>query len=225
MKKVLFASVVAGSLLAVTPAFAQDDKPIWVNIGGSVTMTMGDVADRFGTGGGFNFGVTFKPTPIFGLQVAYEYDNLAGKDTFIPTIPTGTALIESHHNMHVVNFNALVEPGGDMVVKPYFIGGGGFAYRTVSLTTPDVGFTTWCDPYWLICYPVAVEIDRIIGDRSSWDPTMNFGGGVSFRIGESARFYVEARYQYVWGPEFTDLNGDTQKANSQYFPITFGFRF
>ena len=227
MRKFLLFVAFVGGLAAVTPAYAQDDKPVWVNIGGSVTMPVGDISDRFGTGGAFNFGVTFQPQPVFGLQVAYEYHNLAGQETVIPIIsPTiTTGIIESHHNMHVINFNAILQPGGEMTVKPYFIGGGGYSYRTVSLTTPDVGFTTWCDPYWMVCYSGPVAIDRIIGDRSSWDPGVTFGGGINFRMGDSAQFYVEARYQYVWGPEFEDRDGAAQKVNSQYFPITFGFKF
>lgn len=231
MNKLLRGGALLGILVAVTPAYAQDDRPVRVNLGGSVTMPVGAVSDRFGTGGGFNLGVILQPTPVFGFQVAYEYHNLSGKETFIPTvnptdeIVTGQALIESHHSMHVVNFNGIVQPGGEMLVKPYAIGGGGFARRTVSLTTPDIGFTTWCDPYWYVCYTGPVEIDRIIGDRSSWDPSFTVGGGVTFRLGESALFYVESRWQYMWGPEFTDANGAVQKADSQYFPITFGFRF
>ena len=112
-----------------------------------------------------------------------------------------------------------------MLAKPYGIGGFGVGYRTVSLTTPDVGFTSWCDPYWMVCYTGPVAIDRVSGDRSSWDPTFTVGGGVTFRLGESAQFYVESRWQYLWGPEFTDVDGAIQKADSQYFPITFGFRF
>ena len=44
-------------------------------------------------------------------------------------------------------------------------------------------------------------------------------------LGESAQFYVETRWHYIWGPEFTDADGVAQKANGQYFPVTFGFRF
>ena len=54
---------------------------------------------------------------------------------------------------------------------------------------------------------------------------MNFGAGVAIGIGESALFYVEMRWHYMWGPEFTDGQGVTQKANGQYLPVTFGFRF
>lgn len=45
-------------------------------------------------------------------------------------------------------------------------------------------------------------------DRSANDFGVNFGGGIT--LGTEARFYIEARYHYVWGP---------------YFPLTFGFRF
>ena len=85
-----------------------------------------------------------------------------------------------------------------------------------------MGFATVCDPYWLICYPAAVSTDAIVGDRSSTDFGFNFGGGLTF--GHAAKFYVEARYHYVWGPKITAA-GTEYSTNAQYFPITFGVRF
>jgi opacity protein-like surface antigen len=232
MKKLLFGAF-AVVLAAATPAWAQVDKPVYVNIGGGFTVPVSDVSERFSTGGSFNIGVIFTPeaTPLFGFQVEYAFNKLGGEDKLIPlgslpgNIGTDQALIESHLNMQYIDFNAILKSPNDARFGPYAIGGFGAYYRSVSLTTPDVGYTTWCDPYWYVCYPVAVEIDRIIGDRSSWDPGINLGGGVTFRIGEAAQFYVETRWHYMWGPEFTDANGVTQKANGQYFPVTFGFRF
>jgi len=230
MKKLLMGAFLL-TVVAATPARAQGDRPVHVNIGGGFTVPVSDVADRFSTGGNFTIGAIFEPTPAFGLQVEYAYNGLSGQDKFIPLQVTpvaaanGQALIESHHNMQYINFNGILQVHGNTLIKPYAIGGGGFYYRSVSLTTPDVGFTTWCDPYWYVCYPTAVSIDRVVGDRSSWDPGMNVGGGVTVRLGESALFYVETRWHYVWGPEFTDAQGATQKANGQYFPVTFGFRF
>jgi hypothetical protein len=220
-------------LAAAAPARAQGDRPVHMNIGGGFTVPVSDVADRFTTGGGFNIGVIFEPpaTPMFGFQVEYGYNKLAGEDKFIPLFPTpvatigGEALIESHHSMHYIDFNGIFKPGGTPAFAPYAIAGAGMYYRSVSLTTPDVGYTTWCDPYWYVCYPTVVEIDRVIGDRSNWDPGINLGAGVTFRLGDTALFYVETRWHYMWGPEFTDANGVTQKANGQYFPVTFGFRF
>jgi opacity protein-like surface antigen len=231
MKRLLFGAFFV-TVFAVTPARAQGDRPVHFNIGGGFTTPLSEIGERFGTGGGFNIGMIIEPSPVFGIQVEYAYNNLAGEETTIPLVePTpaavvnGQALIESHHSVHAINFNGILKMSGDSIVKPYAIGGAGAYYRTVSLTTPDVGFTTYCDPYWYVCFPAAVEVDRIVGDRSSWDPGVSIGGGVSFALGESALFYVETRWHYIWGPEFTDRDGVTQKANGQYFPVTFGFRF
>jgi opacity protein-like surface antigen len=231
MRKLLFGAVLV-TVMSATPARAQGEGPVHFNIGGGFAIPVSDVSERFGTGGALNLGLTFDPSPTFGIQFEYSYNKLAGDETTIPLVePTpqavvnGQALIESHHSMHYLNVNGIFKPGGESLVKPYGIGGVGMYYRTVSLTTPDVGFTTYCDPYWYVCFPAAVEVDRIVGDRSSWDPGINIGGGVAFRMGESALFYVETRWHYIWGPEFTDRDGVTQNANGQYFPVTFGFRF
>ena len=231
MKKLLFGAFL-GILAAAAPAQAQGDKLVHVNLGGGFAIPVSDVADRFGTGGSFSIGLILEPpeSPV-GFQVEYAYNRLSGDETTIPLFATpvstvaGGALIESHHNMQYINFNGILKPAGDAAVKPYAIGGGGMYYRSVSLTTPDVGFTTWCDPYWYVCYPTLVEIDRVVGDRSGWDPGINVGGGVSFKLGDQALFYVETRWHYMWGPEFTDGDGVTRNANGQYFPVTFGFRF
>ena len=231
MKKLVFGAFLM-ILVAAAPARAQD-KTVFVNIGGGFTVPVSDVSERFGTGGGFNIGMIVEPrsTPLFGFQVEYSYNGLNGEDKFIPLAPTpfdlatGQALIESHHAMHYLNFNGILKMPGDSLVKAYAIGGGGSYFRSVSLTTPDVGYTTYCDPYWYVCYPAAVEVDRIIGDRGEWDPGINVGGGVTFRLGDAAQFYVESRWHYIWGPEFTDGDGVTRNANGQYFPVTFGFKF
>jgi opacity protein-like surface antigen len=101
--------------------------------------------------------------------------------------------------------------------------GPGVYNRVVQLTTPAVGFITVCDPYWYVCFPTAVSTDQIVGDRSSTDFGFNFGAGVTF--GGGARFFVEARYHYVMGDDFTGPGGTTVSSSAQYFPITFGIRF
>jgi opacity protein-like surface antigen len=113
MKKLLFGAFLV-TLVAATPARAQsvyEDRPVHVNIGGGFTMPMSDVSDRFGTGGGFNLGVIFEPSTIFGLQVEYGYNGLSGEETTVPLSATPIAsvitdgLIESHHSMHYLTFN------------------------------------------------------------------------------------------------------------------------
>jgi hypothetical protein len=70
-----------------------------------------------------------------------------------------------------------------------------------------------------------VELDRVIGRRSTWDPGVNLGGGLAIRMGDSAAFYIEARWHHTWGPTFTRLDGIEERANGDYFPVTFGFKF
>ena len=236
MKKVLFGGLLV-MLVAVTPARAQtgsvyEDRSVHFNIGGGFTVPVSDISDRFGTGGGFNIGLIVEPTPVVGLQFEYSYNGLNGHETEVPLAVAPVAanltngIIQSHHNMQYVTGNGLFQMGGESRFKAYAIGGGGMYYRSVSLTSPEVGFTTYCDPYWYVCEPELVPIDRVLGDRSSWDPGINVGGGVTFALGTEALFYVESRWHYMWGPEFTNpIDGSVQNANGQYVPVTFGFRF
>ena len=74
-------------------------------------------------------------------------------------------------------------------------------------------------------------IESIVGSRGGWDFGFNVGAGVGLPIGEGLQFYIETRYHQVWGPEVTVPPGipqpktDSFKADGQYFPLTFGFRF
>jgi opacity protein-like surface antigen len=225
MRKVVLVFAVA---LLTMPArgFAQT-KPVEVNFGGGVSFPTGNIADDFDTGWNGAFGVTFNVAPAVGIQAEYLYQRFGGPDRTFPNLAPeprvdDTILIESNHQMHAGTFNLVVRSTGHGAVGGYFLVGPGIYHRIVQLTTPSVGFTTICDPYWLVCYPAAVSTDTIVGDRSSNDFGVNFGGGVTF--GTSAKFYVEARYHYVWGPKIT-AGGTEYSSNAQYFPITFGVRF
>lgn len=229
MKTILSATVIAAALTAT--AHAQSSEPVHFIIGGGMSTPLGNVADRFNTGGAFSIGLTFEPEPPFGLQVEYGFNQLNGPEARIPlrinptATPSGTALIESHHKVHYFLATAMLHGGGAQRFNPYGLAGGGMYYRSVSLTTPDVGFTTYCDPYWYVCYPEPEELDRVIGRRSTWDPGVNVGGGLAIRLGSSAAFYIEARWHHTWGPTFTRLDGIEERANGDYFPVTFGFKF
>jgi len=137
-------------------------------------------------------------------------------------------LIESNHQMHIGSFNLIYK--GQSSEHPfggYVLGGLGIYHRIVQLTSPSVGYTTVCDPYWYVCYPGLVSVDTIIGDRSSNDFGMDFGGGITF--GHEAKFYVESRYHYVWGRTITTDAGTACAGgcttNAGYFPLTFGVRW
>ena len=163
------------------------------------------------------------------------YQRMHGPEKTILVSPspggiTSSQLIESNQQAHAFLGNLVfgnLHQGG--VVSAYGITGLGLYHRIVQLTSPAVGFSTFCDPYWYVCYPVAVSVDNILGDRSSNDFGINFGGGIAF--GREAKFYIEARYHYVWGPTITAPGGGALPAgvasstNAPYFPLTFGVRW
>jgi hypothetical protein len=234
--------VVFAVLMAVArPAVAQD-KPVTFNIGGGWAFPVSGLRDAFDTGWNGGIGVTFNISPTIGIQGEYMYDRMGGPDRNIglsltPTgLLTGSGIIESNHQMHTGTFNLVFTPPTSESSRPvggYLLGGGGIYHRLIQLTTPSVGYTSVCDPYWYVCYPTLVSVDRIIGDRSSNDFGINLGGGITF--GRTAKFYVESRWHYVWGPKVVVANelvaGEPDpcpegcSTNAQYFPLTFGVRW
>ena len=179
--------------------------------------------DAFNTGWNGSIGLTWNIKPEVGIQVEYMYDRLGGPDRAVrfqrdadPGGGTQSGIIESNHQVHTGTFNLVYTPHLAANERPtpigvYVLGGGGVYHRLIQLTSPSVGYATVCDPYWYVCYPSLVPVDRIIGDRSSNDFGINFGAGVTF--GADAKFYVETRYHYVWGPDGSTRGRSAQRTD------------
>lgn len=234
--------VFAAALMAAMPTAAQDVKPIQLSIGGGWTGVYGAAKDHLGSAGNFTLGVIFNVNPIISLQGEYAWNGAKKKQISLPVVsnpivgPGTPTPFYADGNMQYGDFNVLVHAPTHGKVQPYGIVGAGVYYRPVNITTPGVGYTTICDPWWYVCYPALVPVDQVVGSRSSTDFGMNFGGGVNFKFHEHASFYVEVRYHYIWGPTESSGNVPTQpiagadvsptlKGNAQFLPITFGFRF
>jgi opacity protein-like surface antigen len=228
------ASLAVALLLAAAPAGAQE-KLVDVNIGGGYTFAASEVRDHLGDGYNFNIGIIFNVNETVGIQTEYSFNGLGDKRISLPVHVTpaeGSSGVPTDFfadmNMQFVDFNVIVRPRMDAPARPYLIAGLGWYYRPVKVTTPGVGYVPgYCDPWWYVCYPGGfVPVENIVGERSSSDFGMDFGGGVTIGLGETASFYVEARYHYIWGPEVTNpVDQESTKANGQFFPITFGLRF
>jgi opacity protein-like surface antigen len=232
-----------GLFLAAAPAAAQDYKPVDVNFGFGWAFPSTDFKNSFDAGWNGTLGATFNISPHLGLQAEYIYSRMGGPDKQISVSSTPIAaavtngIIESNHQMHIGSFNLVYKgQSADHPIGGYMLGGAGIYHRLVQLTSPSVGYTTVCDPYWYVCYPGLVSIDVILGDRSSNDFGIDFGGGITF--GREAKFYVESRYHYVFGKTVTPDNNTTLPASANasgcsggcstsaaYFPLTFGVRW
>jgi opacity protein-like surface antigen len=233
MRKLLTA--LFGIVMAAAPVAAQDYKPIDVNFGFGWAFPSADFKKEFDAGWNGTIGATFNLNKHVGIQAEYIYAHMNGPDKTILLSATPVAasltngIIQSNHQMHIGSFNLVYKgQSSEHPIGGYVLGGGGIYHRIVQLTSPSVGYTTVCDPYWYVCYPGYVAIDTIIGDRSSNDFGIDFGGGVTF--GHEAKFYVESRYHYVWGKTLTPPAGaaattTSYTTNAAYFPLTFGVRF
>jgi|SoiMethySBSTD1v2_1073268.scaffolds.fasta_scaffold05659_11 opacity protein-like surface antigen len=228
-------------LVAASPASAQDpDRRVNWQIGGGWTSVLSDAGDYFGDGYNFNFGVTVNTSRMFGIEGLYSFNGLGEKDITLPVsvqplaggVPTP---FTANMNMQYGTVSAVIRDPRDTKVRGYGLTGVGVYYRPVEVTTPGVGFVPgFCSPWWYYCVPGGfVPVENVVGDRSSTDFGMVFGGGVDFRVSEAASIYFEIRYHYIWGPEINTnqvnpliAGGSTSKnANGQFLPITIGLRF
>jgi len=229
--------MLAASALGALPVAAQaQDKKVNVSLGGGFTVPNAEVKDHLGNGYNFNFGVEVKVTPVVGIEGLYSFNGLGDKQISIPVSPTPTpnaATVPTDFfasmNMQYGTANVILQkPDGP--VRPYGLVGLGVYYRPIKVSTPGVGFVPgYCDPWWYVCVPGGfVPVENVVGERSSTDFGMNFGGGLNFRV-----VYAEIRYHYIWGPT-VPTTGPVQplpgvsaerKANGQFLQTTFGVRF
>jgi len=229
-------------LVTAAPLAAQDDKRGLFILGGGYTAPNAEVSDHLGDGYNFTIGGQVNVNPMFGIEGLYSFNGLGDKRISIPVSATpvdsagNTAGIPTDFfgsmNMQYGTIAAVLQaPEGKL--KPYGLTGMGVYYRPVKITSPAVGYAPgYCDPYWYVCYPGGfVEVDKIIGERSSTDFGMVFGAGINY-----GAFFSEFRYHYIWGPtveERTTVNplttdattSSNREANGQFLAVTFGVRF
>jgi opacity protein-like surface antigen len=225
--------LVLTGFLATLPAGAQaQERRVNFSLGGGYTQPNAEVSDRLGGGFNFNIGLQVNVTPVIGIEGVYSFNGFGDKRISVPVAgnPGGTPVptdFFSDMNMQYGTANLVFQkPEG--TVRPYGLVGMGVYYRPIRVTTPGVGFVPgWCDPWWYYCVPGGfVPVENIIGERSSTDFGMDFGGGVNFGV-----LFAELRYHYVWGPEVEVPAGITVpanidlKANGQFLATTFGVRF
>jgi hypothetical protein len=212
------------ALLALAPTAAHAQRLFHVNLGGGPTFNLGDLGEKFGTGWGPAIGVTIDaPSRRMGFQFEYAYRYFDVSDDVVVLNATR---FSANHQTHQLDFNFvanLTQP--DSAVRGYVVLGPGAYYRKVEITE-YVGTGVICDPYWYVCG--AYPIEGVVGSRGGWDFGFNVGGGVGFGLGEDSEFYIETRYHYVAGPEFTPpagVPGTGGSSSGNYLPLTFGFRF
>jgi opacity protein-like surface antigen len=230
--------VLCASVCAAIPVGANAQERQWFgSIGGGFTAPNAEVRDHLGDGYNFNLGVQFDATPMIAVEGVYSFNGLGEKNIAVNVFPqplaeggTPTDFFADMSMQYFTGSVILQRPNGG--IRPYGVAGIGVYYRPIRLTTPGVGWVPgYCDPWYYICYPGGwVETTNIVGERSSTDFGMTFGGGVNFGI-----VFAEVRYHYIWGPTVRELQSaeiidgalvaPERTADGQFLATTFGIRF
>ena len=192
-----------------TSAFAQDKAGYFI-LGGGYTAPNGEVRDHLGDGYNFVIGGQYNATPVIGIEGLYSFNGLGEKRISIPVSPIARRRRRSHgllrqHEHAVRHGERRVSEAGRRRSDRTASSAWASTTARSKVTTPGVGYMPgYCDPFWYVCYPGGfVPVDNIVGERSSTDFGMDFGGGVKF-----GAFYADARYHYIWGPEIEEQQRD-----------------
>ncbi|MBZ4420203.1 outer membrane beta-barrel protein [Myxococcus sp. RHSTA-1-4] len=207
-----------------TVAYGEDVSPerhFMFNVGGGISFPLSDAGDRFEMGGGFQVGVGFQFMRRLGVTAEYLYTAYDVKSDVLDATS-----VEGDHYMQYGTLNAVVNLLPRSPLGIYLIGGPGLYYRKVEVSQfAGTAVVPYCDPWLYYCTTSVVPVSEVLGSRSSTDFGLNAGAGITFSLYGDLRFYLEGRYHYIFGPEFTGADGNSRNANGQYVPLMFGLRY
>jgi hypothetical protein len=209
----------AVTLLAVVmfspaPALAQE-KAVTFQGGGILMIPLSGTADHFKQGYGFDLGVTWNLSEQAGVRVDYMFSGIEPREAST-RFATPQLSIKGRVQFGTAAFVFQAPPGR---ARLYVLAGGGIYHRAVDVSTLGAGLVNVCNPWWFVCSPGVVPVDRVVGSRSTTNVGVHVGFGVA--IGPA---FVEGRFHYSSGPTFETADGP-EKATGKFFPITFGVRF
>ena len=202
-------------LAAAIPSAAQE-KPFSVAAGAAIVGPLSDSADRFSTGLGFTAGATWHFNGQVGVTADYVWSTLGVQNDWNGVVLSRPVDVTPRIQFGTVDIKFQAPPGP---VRFYLVAGVGLYHRTVKLATTGSDDITVCDPWWFVCDPGPVPVGSISRTRSSTDPGINVGAGLT-----AGMFFAEIRYHFMWGPSF-DTPAGRQTATGKLFPLTVGVVF
>lgn len=209
LKRVLTAAAALACLVAGT---ASAQSPWGGNLALGYGWPLGDASDRFDGDIAFAAGLSYAPEawPV-GLRFEFTWNEFDPKGSFLDEFGVG----EGDAQVWSITANAEWKNQVSRSWGYYLIGGVGYYDYELELTEPGSGLVTVCDPWWGICYPALVPVDRIVGSYGGSDWGLNAGLGFAWPVSRTSEFYVEARYHWV----------DKDNGSLQFVPVMLGFRF
>ena len=135
-------------------------------------------------------------------------------------VALNTNKVSGHGNLFALTGGYKLELRG-RALGTYLIAGGGWYYRTASLSRPvPDGTTIGCIPAWVWwgydCSSGIIVSDLTEVHSNASAPGVNGGVGITFRVGEAPyRMYMESRYHFA----------PTKNITTQMLIVTWGIRY
>ncbi len=180
-----------------------------IEAGGGFTAPAGNSSGDLTWGWNFRGGLGYKFSPKLALMSEYEFDRnkIPGRILFEVGEPGGNVHTWSLTLDPVWNYKTGGRVGG------YVTGGGGFYRKLTSFTEPVLAQGVYCNFFY--CYPYYYTTNAVVSHYSSNQGGLNIGTGLTFGAWYRARFFAEARYEWL----------DTPGHATQIIPATFGLRW
>ena len=211
------------TLLVCSTLRAQDDSDkINSNVGVLVSRPLGSTSKFVNTswgfigGAGYNFSANHSVTGEFMWSALYP----SGGALQPVRVALSDNSITGHSNLYTLTANYRFQWQGRLL-GAYFIGGGGWYYRTLGFTSPVTSGTgIACTPAWLFwgftCASGTVTANQTVGGYDSSVFGGNIGVGFTVKIADpSYRVYIEPRYHYA----------PTKNVNTRLLVVTLGIRY
>jgi len=212
------------ALLVCSALHAQDDDSdkINSNLGAAVSFPLSPTSKFVRTSWGLSAGAGYNFSPHHSVIGEFMWSALYPSDASLQ--PIRVALndnsITGHSNLYAVTGNYRYQWEGKQL-GAYFIGGGGWYYRTLGFTGPVTSGTgTACAPAWVwwgfSCVSGTVTANQTLGGYTSSVFGGNVGVGFTIKLAEpSYRIYIEPRYHYA----------PTKNVTTQLMEVTVGIRY
>jgi hypothetical protein len=208
--------------LALAGRGATQDFTGW--IGGGAILPAGTIQTKYETGWYGTAGVGRRLDDRLSLRFDYGLS----QERLVAHALEG-AFVEGGHDAHAFELllRYTVNPTGSAPI--YFVGGPGLYRRTTEITRVSdyVPGPSVCDPWLAVCETGPVPVTEILGARTSNDLGWSLGVGVDVPFWEDGRFrfFAEARWRYVRGPEYGLPGEEPRRGSGHYFPLVIGLRY
>ncbi|HKW31919.1 MAG TPA: hypothetical protein VJN92_02865 [Candidatus Acidoferrum sp.] len=207
------------------PEVGNDNPRGTTNLGMPLTAPLSPIGQQVSWGLGVNAGAGYNFTRRHALVGEFMWNWLYPTNAAVRPIQIAlnTNKVSGHGNLFAFTGGYKFELRGRSV-GTYFIGGGGWYYRTASLSrsVPD-GTNVGCIPAWAFwgyeCPPgssgiIVSDLTEVHSNSSALG--VNGGIGLTFRVGVAPyRMYVESRYHFA----------PTKNITTQFLTISWGIRY